>query len=486
VQGRRLMPPCRRLQWRRLPNVERSARRRRPSWTDAPFTVVWLTGTTAGSRGAVSTFRQRRLDASCTSGQGSPGFILVVVSDEPSRTYKPIHLRTLLILTALALAVVVGAGVWMLREAQVTDLPAGTPLTAQQETDLAVRKAQLRADVIRNILASGAAAGGLIALFVALRRQYVKERVDHAEQEFKERVDRADQAHNKRTADATELDATERRITELYVRAAEQLGSEKAPVRMAGLYALERLGQDNESHRQTIVNLICSYLRMTYWLPDDRGHDNTGKEVEIPDDIIQARREELQVRLTAQRILAEHLHCPKDLDDDPPANFWRGMGVNLSGATLVNFSLTETRIRSISLGSARLCGDDPSPTTGAARFFRIRIDGPALFGSADFQCRADFDHATFASSAYFRDCRFWVAADFSGSKFEASADFEAAVFTETPSFNGAMATRIPNDPHIFPLGWYVSDSMGEGDMGVLMRDDGGPIQTEKDLVIFES
>jgi len=39
----------------------------------------------------------------------------------------------------------------------------------------------------------------------------------------------------------TTRDATERRITELYTKAADQLGSEKAPVRLAGLQALQRL-----------------------------------------------------------------------------------------------------------------------------------------------------------------------------------------------------------------------------------------------------
>ena len=60
----------------------------------------------------------------------------------------------------------------------------------------------------------------------------------------------------------TITDATERRVTELYTKAADQLGSDKAPVRLAGLYAMERLAQDNPSERQTIVNVICAYLQM--------------------------------------------------------------------------------------------------------------------------------------------------------------------------------------------------------------------------------
>ena len=72
------------------------------------------------------------------------------------------------------------------------------------------------------------------------------------------------QHHQEIATVLTDLDATERRITELYTKAVEQLGNDKAPVRLGGLYALERLAQDNPAHRQTIVNVICAYLRMPF------------------------------------------------------------------------------------------------------------------------------------------------------------------------------------------------------------------------------
>ena len=72
------------------------------------------------------------------------------------------------------------------------------------------------------------------------------------------------QHHHETATVLSDLDATERRVTELYTKAVEQLGSDKARVRFGGLYALERLAQDNPAHRQTIVNVICSYLRMPF------------------------------------------------------------------------------------------------------------------------------------------------------------------------------------------------------------------------------
>lgn len=100
--------------------------------------------------------------------------------------------------------------------------------------------------------------GGAAALLLAARRQRSAE------------LDLVQKDH----------DATERRITEIYSKAADQLGSDKAPVRLAGLYALERLAQDYEPQRQTIVNVICAYLRMPFRVSAARAawwsHDRCG------------------------------------------------------------------------------------------------------------------------------------------------------------------------------------------------------------------
>jgi hypothetical protein len=63
-----------------------------------------------------------------------------------------------------------------------------------------------------------------------------------------------------------EVDTRERRITELYIKAVEQLRHEKAPVRLGALYSLERLAQSNLEHRQTVIDVYCAYRRMPYSL----------------------------------------------------------------------------------------------------------------------------------------------------------------------------------------------------------------------------
>lgn len=110
-------------------------------------------------------------------------------------------------------------------------------------------------DVVRTAGTLVVGIGGFIALLLTARRQ---------------RYTELTLEHQRDVAAATERDAREQRITELYTKAADQLGSDKAPVRLAGLHALERLAQITPDQRQTIVDVICAYLRMPYTPPDEQ------------------------------------------------------------------------------------------------------------------------------------------------------------------------------------------------------------------------
>lgn len=96
--------------------------------------------------------------------------------------------------------------------------------------------------------------GGAAALWLAARRQRTTEiALNH---------EAPRPAGHRRANQHTVFDAEARRITDLYGKAVEQIGSDKPAVRLAGFYALERLAQDNIGQRQTIVNVLCAYLRM--------------------------------------------------------------------------------------------------------------------------------------------------------------------------------------------------------------------------------
>ncbi|XVV11208.1 hypothetical protein ACQP2X_41215 [Actinoplanes sp. CA-131856] len=112
-----------------------------------------------------------------------------------------------------------------------------------------VDKAKLQIDAIKYGLGIAAAGGAAAALLLGVRRQRLSEHTHELEL---------------RRQEHTEFDASQRRITEMYTQAVEQIGHADAAVRLGGLYALERVAQNNPTQRQTVVNVICAYLRMPY------------------------------------------------------------------------------------------------------------------------------------------------------------------------------------------------------------------------------
>ncbi|WP_146017464.1 pentapeptide repeat-containing protein [Verrucosispora sp. ts21] len=330
-------------------------------------------------------------------------------------------------------------------------VPAGVP----NSPDLAVREAQLRVDVIRNILAVGAGTGGLIALFLALRRQYVKERVDHADQE-----------HKNRTAEDAKHDASEKRVTELYVKAAEQLGSEKAPVRMAALYALERLGQGNPEHRQTVMNLICAYLRMPIGDPSNIQRLVAGEPTLIDYTQDSDTVEELEVRKAAQDLIGDHL-WGMFLSDGRVAHdnsYWGSLDLNLRGAVLINWKLSSCKVGSLNIEGACFIGD--------ADFADSMFTGGVAATGAVFLGSLDFSNVKDDGLINFRQARFMEAANFSRTPFSRLGIFMQAMFdghavfdrrnNEKLLLSDSVANLNPRVAHSWPEGYLVVPTTKDG------------------------
>ncbi|MBQ1024493.1 pentapeptide repeat-containing protein [Micromonospora sp. C95] len=265
--------------------------------------------------------------------------------------------------------------------------------------------AKLRLEAIRTALTVAAGLGAGATLLVALRRQSISER----SQQYIERSQRF-----------AEEDAREQRITALYVAAAEQLGSDKAAVRLAGMYALERLGQDNPKLRQTVVEVFCAYLRMPYLPPVEvlRAKGKASPQDATPDAEVpeteQQRREELQVRLTAQRLIATHLRMSASSDGAEPVTYWRGaagerMNLDLVGATLTNFSLSSCHVERLDLAGTRFHGE---ADLNAAQFHgEADLNGAQFHGEADlretqFHGNANLHGALFHRNVYLGEAQF--------------------------------------------------------------------------------
>ncbi|MGY6658540.1 pentapeptide repeat-containing protein [Amycolatopsis sp. TRM77291] len=277
-----------------------------------------------------------------------------------------------------------------------------------------------RFDALRTGLSIGLGGGGLFALYLAWRRQNATEVALVQKERDQADVARAYELQQ-HVLDHTRFDAEARRVTDLYSVSVEQLGSDKAPVRLGGLYALERLAHDNARHRQTVVNVLCAYLRMPYTPSSVSTSSGAG-------DTRRDQEQEREVRLTAQTILANHLD-PDGLDDDPTGSFWGRIDLNLAGAALINFVLQNAEVRSATFRNATFYGK--------ASFRETTFKLSTVFTGARFTDGVLFEAALFTHVALFRGVIFEHEALFTYADFESGAVFTGAVFSQLADFSSA-------------------------------------------------
>lgn len=264
-------------------------------------------------------------------------------------------------------------------------------------------------DFAKIVLAVIGGVGAVVALVIAYRKQHLGEAAERRE-EIK-------------------------LFAERFTKASDQLGSDKAPVRLAGMYALEDLAQGTPSQRQTIVNVLCAYLRMPYDPPVPSKNAATEQAADVdaqflasvehtPSVTPEVLKQELQVRLTAQRILADHL-CPGSSPSNPMTAYWgtpdADIDIDLTGATLIDFKLRDCRI-----GTGRFEG---ATFNGWAWFDRMAFTGDAWFSEATFSEVAEFTKAAFSGYASFGQMRFSGKARFGEVTFRGDTWFGGTTFS---------------------------------------------------------
>lgn len=310
---------------------------------------------------------------------------------------------------------IVGIGVALLVIAAVCT----TVLLWQFGDDRPATRARLEAIKVAGTIV--VAAGGLVALWLAARKQ----RSTELELDRQLRADAASQ-----------LDAAERRITELYTKAADQLGSEKAPVRLAGLYALERVGIGAPDQRATIINVICAYLRMPHTPPGVRPPDGQDQ------DLYERRLQEEQVRLTAERILSRHLSTLVEVTGSND-NRWERLHIDLTNADLRGADLGQTDLTDADFAGAGLAGARlTSSILAHARFRDTDLVGADLSNALALRARfpgADLTGANLSGATL-------TDADFRGAKLTGAdlshADLRGANLTDADLTDAVMDDAV--------------------------------------------
>lgn len=271
------------------------------------------------------------------------------------------------------------------------------------------------------VVAAWIAAGiSLLTLIGTLAAQYLARRATSRDTEktFEEQRKHLDRtlAEQSKQLDRTLAEQRTRTLNERFATAAEQLGSEKPAVRIAGVYAMAGLADDWEENRQTCVDVLCAYVRMPH--EPDPGQDAP----EAQQLAFQGIRE---VRQTATRVITAHLK-------EHAAVSWQGLDFDFTGAIFDcgDFMLAQFSGGKVSFKGARFSNGEIH--FNGAEFCGARVD----FSSAQFSGgTVEFCYARFSGGEVdFRLIEFsggevpFNAAHFSGTK----------VYFHDARFSGSM------------------------------------------------
>ena len=280
------------------------------------------------------------------------------------------------------------------------------------------------------------ATGGLIAL-IALgetRRKNDNDReaaenlrihqqdtLDQQKDQFEKQLEKQQEQFD---ANAFKDRKAERR--ERYTKAVEQLGDEKAPVRMGGVYTLVglvdewleeesiRKYEDRLKEGQVIINNLCAYIRSPFTLASH--YDELMQDTPDAEGVYQDKVQEFYAdKATLDSETDVRLSIIKEIHDR-----LQGSGKNTPGAW----------------------SDFEYDFSGSTFFYPIDLTNsyyakPINFSGSTYKGWANFSNSTYKGETYFTDSTYKDVADFSRSTYQALADFSRSTYQALADFGGS-------------------------------------------------
>ena len=243
---------------------------------------------------------------------------------------------------------------------------------------------------------------------------------------------------------------------ERYTKAVEQLGDEKAPIRMGGVYTLVGLVdewledesiekyEDRLKEGQVIVNNLCAYIRSPFTLTSH--YNGLSNPTPTPKGIYKDKKEkfyadkaildsEADVRLSIIKEIHDRLQGPKE---NTPGT-WSDFEYDFSGSVFFYpVDLTKSYYKKPINFSGSTYEDEAdfsgSTYQGWADFTDSTYQGWAYFRHSTYQGWADFSRSTYQGWADFTGSIYKSGANFSGSTYEDVADFSGSIFYQKVYF----------------------------------------------------
>ena len=233
---------------------------------------------------------------------------------------------------------------------------------------------------------------------------------------------------------------------ERYTKAVEQLGDEKAPVRMGGVYTLvglvdewleEKSLSDDERFKegQVIINNLCAYIRSPFTLTSY--YDELSEDAPSLEGIYKDKKEEFYVdKATLDSETDVRLSIIKEIHDRI-----QGPDKNTPGAW----------------------SDFEYDFSGSTFFYPIDLTNsyyakPINFSDSIYQSRADFSGSTYRDEAYFGGSTYQGGADFGGSTYKDVADFGGSTYQGRADFSRSTYQWAYFSDSTYKSWAYFSDS----------------------------
>ena len=259
---------------------------------------------------------------------------------------------------------------------------------------------------------------------------------------------------------------------ERYTKAVEQLGDEKAPIRMGGVYTLVGLVdewledesiekyEDRLKEGQVIVNNLCAYIRSPFTLashydelsnPTPKGIYKDKKEKFYADKA--TLDSETDVRLSIIKEIHDRIQGPEE--NTPGA--WSDFEYDFSGSTFFYpIDLTNSYY-------AKPINFSGSTYKGRADFSGSTYQGEANFSGSIYKDVAGFSGSIYKGGAGFSGSIYKDVAGFSGSTYQGEADFTDSIYKGGAGFSGSTYQALAYfSRSTYQALAYFTDSIYEG------------------------
>ncbi|PWK90412.1 hypothetical protein C8D88_101428 [Lentzea atacamensis] len=246
---------------------------------------------------------------------------------------------------------------------------------------------------------------------------------------------------------------SEKVADERFARSVELLGNDADQVRVGAMHALAWLARSTPRYRQTVLDVLCAYLRRPFhhpsWDANEADPDTVFLE-EAPSTEVQ---QEQQVRRTAQRLIKDTLSWGDKDDHDH-------LDLDLTGASLEYFSLDGRHVNRFVARRAQFYG--------ITNLRNMHVQSVTLFSGGAFHGRLQLSNSKFDRGVSFQEVTFGGEVELSAPKLGTA---ELGVFfhpsNQPPAHQtGELKIRPKTEFRLPATGWQLTGSTEAAGLGL--------------------